>query len=340
MTGDAPQPGDTPRSEGNPWTFADPSPDWWRGAPDRVPDPADPETTAGHAAGAADLTAHLTGAGTFVEALPPRSLTGEPDEKDEPDRFAHAADLMIIEPERPDDAAPAPVPEKPVPEKGKSERKQQPLPQVPVSPATEARLERLENHPFWEADESAIATEARHRDQRQRHLHRRRVPGRHPARGLLALVALSLVAAFFSWVSAEPFWLAIGHGDHGYATTTRCHGSGLTQRCTARFTTTDGTFAAPRVTLLGVSGHGRTPGAVSTARMVGPDSTQAYTAPSGPLMNLRWMLGFLAVLTCAFGIAYTTGARRLPTLPARRGAFIASFAGPLLLLLGFLAAAF
>ena len=38
-------------------------------------------------------------------------------------------------------------------------------------------------------------------------------PPPRPLPGLAALVLLSLVAAFFAWVSAEPFWLAVGHGD-------------------------------------------------------------------------------------------------------------------------------
>src|SRR3954453_21586573 len=34
VTGDAPQPGETPRTEGNPWSF-DPDAAWWRGDGDR-----------------------------------------------------------------------------------------------------------------------------------------------------------------------------------------------------------------------------------------------------------------------------------------------------------------
>jgi len=46
------------------------------------------------------------------------------------------------------------------------------------------------------------------------------------------------------------------------------------------------------------------------------------------------------VLFCGYAIAGVTGARRLETGRARRGAVLASLAGPVLLLAGFLIAAF
>ncbi|TWG25872.1 hypothetical protein [Actinoplanes teichomyceticus] len=212
-----------------------------------------------------------------------------------------------------------------------------PLPPGGVSPAAEARLERMENSPFWAADEARIAAEER---AGRRPGRRRRPAAAHPVTAMAALIGLSLLAAFFAWVSAEPFWLAAGHGDTGYATTTRCQGSGLTQRCTGRFTAADGRFTAGPVTLLGVSGGARRPGAVSGARMVGPHSSQAYAAPPATLLHLRWVLGFLLVLICGYGIAGATGARRLESPRARRCALLGSLAGPLLLLAGFLAAAY
>jgi hypothetical protein len=48
------------------------------------------------------------------------------------------------------------------------------------------------------------------------------------------------------------------------------------------------------------------------------------------------VLGFVLVLLCGIGIAGLTGARRLETARARRGALLASLTGPLLLLAGFL----
>ncbi|TDB72422.1 hypothetical protein E1182_23175, partial [Micromonospora sp. KC721] len=57
-----------------------------------------------------------------------------------------------------------------------------------------------------------------------------------PVRGLATLLALSLVAAFFGWVSAGPFWLAVGHATTGTVVVTDCSGGGLTQRCRGIFT--------------------------------------------------------------------------------------------------------
>ncbi|MEV6298090.1 hypothetical protein AB0M02_01655 [Actinoplanes sp. NPDC051861] len=275
MTGDSPQPGETPRNEGNPWTFADPDTPWWRGE---------------------------------TEGEPPENTPAEGS------RLATPSELQSVE----------------------TEARNRPT--VALTPHADARRERMENHPFWLSEEERAARAAAQPDRRPGR--RRRPPARNPAGALVALVALSLLAAFFGWVSAEPFWLAVGHGDRGYATTTHCRGDGLTQRCTGRFATSDGQFSVARVTLLGVSGEGRQAGAISPARMVSPGSGQAYTAPAGPLMHLRWVLGFLLVLVCGYGITEATGARRLGNRRTRKRAVIAGFAGPLLLLGGFLIAAY
>ena len=151
---------------------------------------------------------------------------------------------------------------------------------------------------------------------------------------------LALLATFFAWVSAEPFWIAMGHGEPGYATTAHCAGSGVTQSCTGTFAAADGDFVINRVTLLGVDGAQRADGAIAPARMVSADSRQAYLGDTGTLIQLRWMLGFLLVLICGYAIAGLTGARRLETARARRGAVLVSLAGPLILLAGFLLAAY
>jgi hypothetical protein len=214
----------------------------------------------------------------------------------------------------------------------------------------DVKLSRIEESPFWLTDEERAAatnpptpadppaTEP---------ANRARGPVRRPARsprraapGLVGLVALALIAAFFSWVSAEPFWLAMGHGDHGTATVARCIGSGVTQRCTGSFIEAGGTFAVPKVTLLGVDPAHRAPGSTAAARMVDPHSRQAYVGNTGLLVHLRWVLGFVLVLLCGIGIAGLTGTRQLATVWARRTALLMSLAGPLILLAGFLAAAF
>ncbi|GIE83615.1 hypothetical protein [Actinoplanes regularis] len=369
MTGNTPQPGETP--EGNPWARTDPPPSWWQGDTDRDPtsrDWADRAAERARAAGSADTAEQqnpeqpktpghderLTTAGEMMIIEPGR--LGSPDrpddepEADELDADELDADELETGEAEADDRAygtsgPAPVvleiriPPRP----GDRDRpivvdhRLPPLPEGGVSPATADRLERMENSPFWKADEARITAEAR----RDRHLARRpRQPITNPVASMLALVGLSLVASFFAWVSAEPFWLATGHGDPGYATTTRCHGDGLTQRCTGRFAAADGRFTVGRVTLLGITGSGREPGTISGARMVNASSTQAYAAPSGLLPHLRWVLGFLLVLVCGYGIAGATGARQLESRRARRAALLGSVAGPVLLLLGFLIAAY
>jgi hypothetical protein len=134
------------------------------------------------------------------------------------------------------------------------------------------------------------------------------------------LITFGLVTAFFSWVSAEPFWLAVGHGDPGVATVARCSGSGIVQRCTGSFAAADGSYRVRTVTLLGVDAAHRDPESTGAAWMVNPNSRQAYVGTAAPLVHLRWVLGFALVLICGFAIAVLTGTRQLETLRARRAA--------------------
>jgi hypothetical protein len=431
VTGDAPQPGDKPRNEGEPWSYTDPNTAWWQVERDREPTgelagataarPRRPRrrrpapTTPANAAvppayGGTEpafapeaLDAHAAGAQDAAEALdPPPAVLVEAEQEDRIAGAEAAAAAEAVADARTGHAEPVavegdhdrPTGERPVDEDAGAGDPAEPVdvPDVMVLPepgpnrnrptvaldrgsvpgqpagglsrlgrartqATEGvldpvRAERLENSPFWLSDEERAA--AGHAwpaaDDAQRPADApgpdagrppRRTPRtpRHPAPGLLGLIALSLVAVFFAWVSAEPFWLAVGHGDRGVATVGRCTGAGVTQRCSGAFTAADGSFAVERVTLLGVEKSGRNAGAVAPARMVSPDSRQAYVGV-GPLVHLRWVLGFLLVLLCGYGIAGLTGARRLETARARRAAVLTSLAGPILLLVGFLAAAF
>ncbi len=96
-------------------------------------------------------------------------------------------------------------------------------------------------------------------------LARRRAPSRtppppDPLPGLAALVVLSLVAAFFAWVSAGPFWLAVGHARTGTVVIDDCSGGGLTQRCRGIFTADDGRFIAHGVRVSGVPVDGHAAG--------------------------------------------------------------------------------
>jgi hypothetical protein len=159
-----------------------------------------------------------------------------------------------------------------------------------------------------------------------------------PLPGLAALLTLSLVAAFFAWVSAGPFWLAVGHARAGTVVIQDCAGSGLTQRCRGIFAADDGRFLAHGVRVSGVPAGRDAPGTALPARMTGPDGGTAY-ADTGAGRHLRWLPGLLVVLGCAAGIARWTGATRLAGRRNRRWAVTAALAGPALLTLGFLAAA-
>ncbi|MEV4761580.1 hypothetical protein AB0J89_02985 [Micromonospora chokoriensis] len=172
---------------------------------------------------------------------------------------------------------------------------------------------------------------------------RRRPPSRtapppDPLPGLAALVALSLVAAFFAWVSAGPFWLAVGHARVGAVVLDGCTGDGLTQRCRGTFTAQDGRFIAHGVRVTGVPAVANASGTRLSARMTGPDATTAYT-DTGVGRHLRWLPGLLVVLGCTAGIVRWTGSARLPGRRSRRWAVTAAVAGPVLITVGFLVAA-
>jgi hypothetical protein len=169
------------------------------------------------------------------------------------------------------------------------------------------------------------------RDRPLRHL-------RRPGTGLAGLVFVALLAGFFAWTSAEPFWLAVGHSSAGTATVTRCAGNGVLRRCVATFT--GPAFTAEGVTLLGArSGREKSEGAEVPARMVRSGDRIAYAGRADGL-HIRWGAGLGLILVCGAMIAWITGALRLLGRTARTGAVLLSFAGPLLLFAGMLAATF
>ncbi|MDG4791794.1 hypothetical protein O7626_38940 [Micromonospora sp. WMMD1102] len=165
-------------------------------------------------------------------------------------------------------------------------------------------------------------------------------PQRNPALGLAGVILCSLVAAFFAWVSAEPFWLAVGRGELGTATVESCVGRGLAQHCRGDFSADSGRLRVHDVRLVGVDGAHREFGSRLTARTTGVESGKAYVGAGTGLLHLRWVLGLGMVLLCCAGAGWATGARRLPERRSRHTATLASVAGPLLLTAGFLAAAY
>jgi hypothetical protein len=178
------------------------------------------------------------------------------------------------------------------------------------------------------------------------------------------MIVFGLLAAFFAWQSAEPLWLALGHGVTGTAVVTRCDatdgtlvaraGAGdpagpgdsagpgdpagdATYRCVA-FEAAGDAGRAVDVTLLGAGGADRAEGASLPARMISPDRDRAYAATTAGL-HLRWSIGLALVLACGAGIAWVSGATRLYERRSRRRAVLVSFVGPLALAAGFVAAA-
>jgi hypothetical protein len=354
VTGNAPQPGETPRTEGNPWSF-DPDAVWWRGDGDREQAEALAEVAArpthphhrSKPAAAADpsavstdnpllgetLEAHAAGARDTAEELKPEPAGAAPEE----DQPVPGPDDVMVLPEPQLNRPTVPL------DRGRATGR---------DPAElDVKLSRIEESPFWRTDEDRAAapnpapdagtggTSAQDRADRRRQPRRTPRMPRRTGSGLFGLVALGLIATFFSWVSAEPFWLAVGHGDKGTATVARCIGSGVTQRCTGSFAAADGTFAVRSVTVLGLDVAHSVPGSTAAARMVNQQSRQAYVGNTGLLVHLRWVLGFVLVLLCGVGIAGLTGTRRLETVRARRTALLISLAGPVVLLAGFLVAA-
>jgi hypothetical protein len=166
---------------------------------------------------------------------------------------------------------------------------------------------------------------------------RRRVsrPARRPVVGLAGLLLFGLLAGFLAWVSAEPFWLAVGHGTDGTATVSNCTGHGVLRRCIGDFTASGGRFRAKHVAIAALPTGVRRPGATGTASMVSARGRIAYAGDSGGL-NLRWLIGFGAIILSGLGIAWITGAARLADRRARLGACLASVGAPILLLLGML----
>ncbi|WP_442934385.1 hypothetical protein [Micromonospora sp. CPCC 205546] len=176
------------------------------------------------------------------------------------------------------------------------------------------------------------------REQAARRRARRTPRPPDPLPGLAVLLALSLVVAFFAWVSAGPFWLAVGHATRGTVVIADCTGGGLTQRCRGNFAPTDETWTAHGVRVSGVAAGRTATGTTLPARMTGPEGGTAY-ADTGPAAHLRWLLGLLVVLGCAAGIARWTGSTRFADPRARRWAVAVALGGPLVITAGFLVAA-
>jgi hypothetical protein len=159
---------------------------------------------------------------------------------------------------------------------------------------------------------------------------RRRQPPR-PSVSLPALVVLALATSFFAWISAEPFWLAVGHGHTGTATLIPAPGG-----CRASFVADDGSF---KVSSVAVGGLRACPeGATAPGQMVSEKSGRVYITDAAGL-HARWSIGFGLVLLCGLGIAAATGGGRLPGWRGTTAAAL-SLAAPALVTVVMLALAY
>lgn len=148
--------------------------------------------------------------------------------------------------------------------------------------------------------------------------------------GLSLLVPLALVALFVSWVSAEPFWLAVGHHDPGTVEVTRCTGRGeIGTRCVGTFSAARRTYAVHLASVTGVRVADRRVGRKLPASMVSERGRIAYAGDTAGL-HVRWLTGLGMLLAVGFGAAAATGAWRLRGRE-RTGAVLLSLLAPLLL---------
>lgn len=160
---------------------------------------------------------------------------------------------------------------------------------------------------------------------------------RRPLIGLPLLLVLGLLAAFFGWVGAEPFWIAVGHADRGSLVIADCTGGGITKRCTGDFTAAGSHHPVRGVALSGATVADAHPGTRLAARMVGPSARTAYAGDRLGLL-LRWAVPLALVVLIGLLTAAATGAWRLRGRH-RFAAVVLSLAGPLVLAAGITAAA-
>ncbi|GAA1522896.1 hypothetical protein GCM10009827_044060 [Dactylosporangium maewongense] len=157
---------------------------------------------------------------------------------------------------------------------------------------------------------------------------------RSPAAGLLAMLLIALLAGFFAWTSAEPFFLDMGQGEAGHAQVTRCRGDGVLRRCYVTFQPDKG----PAVAGVPLVGADEDPGAVLDARMREGGRIAYAGNPTG--LRVRWTVGLALILLCGAALCWATGAGRLGRLRTRLAAYALTAAAPLVLALGVLVSSY
>lgn len=151
---------------------------------------------------------------------------------------------------------------------------------------------------------------------------------------LPSMILLTGLAAFFSWVSAEPFWLSVGHDISGTVTVSECVAEGFAPRCEGDFVSDSGGQTLPGVRITGDTEAERQ-GTTVAAQAVSGSARSVYIGDTTGLV-LRWGIGLFLVLCCGLAIAAVSGAWQWRG-KARAGAVLACVAGPLLLWFGALA---
>jgi hypothetical protein len=188
------------------------------------------------------------------------------------------------------------------------------IPAAPVELATEADLTASivdETVPVAPVAPAARAVPAPRQPARDRPAPRpvrasarRRPRGVKPLIAVPALMVLLTVGTFVAGLSAEPFWLAIGHGHDGTATVVS---AGV--RCRATFVAADESFATSTVDLVNTDTAGCVVGTAVPASMVSSVATRAFATDTAGL-RLRWLVGAGLLLLLGLLTAWATGAVR------------------------------
>lgn len=190
-----------------------------------------------------------------------------------------------------------------------------------------AALEQL--HAVWDTRNTQVVTEPEATDRD------RDVEGHGSWRSLViamvSLIVFGLIAAFFAWVSAAPFWLTVGHDVVGTVTVDSCHESQFAPRCTGTFEPGDGAEPVHGVRVTG-DAAAKQDGATLSARATSATATSVYVGEQAGLW-LRWAIPFGIIVGCGVAIAALTGAWRWRGRE-RLLAVSASLGGPVLLWLG------